>query len=55
MLLDIRHTRVGVVSDVILGLVEVYHGGEWGTICNNGGFDNNAGNVACRQLGYESL
>lgn len=33
------------------GLVEVYHDGNWGTICKNG-FDVNDAKVICASLGY---
>lgn len=36
------------------GRVEVFHLGSWGTVCDRG-WNNEAGLVACKSLGYSSL
>ena len=35
-----------------VGRVEVYCNGQWGAICYDSGFNDNAANTVCTQLGY---
>ena len=38
------------------GRLEIYHSGQWGTVCNDYFDDNNnAAIVACRSMGYRSV
>ena len=34
------------------GRIEVFHNNQWGTICDDN-FNENAGHVMCKLLGYE--
>ena len=38
-------------QNVSTGLLEVYAGGVWGTVCNHL-FNQTSADLACRQLGY---
>ena len=40
-------------SALTAGRLEVYHDGQWGTVCSTG-FYSTAATIACRQLGFSS-
>ncbi|XP_072167399.1 scavenger receptor cysteine-rich domain superfamily protein-like [Diadema setosum] len=46
--------RVEDGSKAYKGRVEIYHGSQWGTICNYG-WDSTEEEVTCRQLGYQGV
>jgi hypothetical protein len=45
--------NIRIASGTSSGLLEVFHDGQWGTVCDDGFSTTNA-NVACRELGYSS-
>ena len=40
-------------SDRVTGRLEIYHAGEWGTICDDD-FNWNAAKFVCQQMGYKT-
>ena len=47
----VKHGAIRIVGSSRSGKLQFYNGREWGSVCING-FDDDAGDVACRQLGY---
>ena len=51
---DLRLVRNGFTStSYTSGRLEVYYGGQWGTVCDDGWTSTNT-RVACRQLGFST-
>ena len=44
--------RLRLGPTIYSGLLEVCHGGHWGTVCGGSSVNNNLATVVCRQLGY---
>ena len=55
MLDGITENSLKLVSsgDALTGVLQIYHDGEWGGICNirGSGFRRNAATIACKSLG----
>ena len=49
----LRLIRHGIHSkDYTSGIVEIYHGSQWGNICDDSSFGYNEANVICHQLTF---
>ena len=52
---DLRLNTEGVdYPRTYSGRLEIYHDGQWGTVCDDS-FGSLAANIACRQLGFSSV
>lgn len=42
------------ISQINIGVVEIYYNGTWGTICSKYLFSRAAANILCKELGFQA-